>query len=62
MRPASDPQRKPMWEYAARGGLGGKLYPWGDEFKLGGEFVANTYQGQFPVKDKCEDGFAGSLP
>ena len=39
------------WEYAARGGLSGKLYPWGDEFKPGGEFVANTYQGQFPVKD-----------
>ena len=50
------------WEYAARGGLSGKLYPWGDEFKPGGEFVANTYQGQFPVKDMGEDGFAGIAP
>jgi formylglycine-generating enzyme len=50
------------WEYAARGGLSGKLYPWGEEFKPGGEFVANTYQGQFPVKDRGEDGFAGIAP
>ena len=50
------------WEYAARGGLSGKLYPWGDEFKPGGEFVANTYQGQFPVKDTGEDGFTGIAP
>ena len=50
------------WEYAARGGLSGKLYPWGDEFKPGGEFMANTYQGQFPVKDTGEDGFAGIAP
>ena len=47
------------WEFAARGGLTGKLYPWGDEFKPGGRSVANTYQGQFPVEDKGEDGFAG---
>ena len=50
------------WEYAARGGLSGKLYPWGDEFKPGGEFVANTYQGKFPVQDLGEDGFAGIAP
>jgi formylglycine-generating enzyme len=50
------------WEFAARGGLSGKLYPWGDEFKPGGKFVANTYQGQFPVKDTGEDGFAGIAP
>ena len=50
------------WEFAARGGLSGKLYPWGDEFKPGGKFMANTYQGQFPVKDTGEDGFAGIAP
>ena len=50
------------WEFAARGGLTGKLYPWGDEFKPGGKFVANTYQGQFPVEDTGEDGFAGIAP
>ena len=47
------------WDFAARGGLSGKLYAWGDEFKPGGKFMANTYQGQFPVKDTGEDGFAG---
>jgi sulfatase modifying factor 1 len=50
------------WEFAARGGLSGKLYPWGDEFKPGGKFAANTYQGQFPVEDTGEDGFAGIAP
>jgi formylglycine-generating enzyme required for sulfatase activity len=50
------------WEFAARGGLSGKLYPWGDEFKPGGKFAANSYQGQFPVEDKGEDGFAGIAP
>ena len=50
------------WEFAARGGLSGKLYPWGDEFKPDGKFMANTYQGQFPVNDGGEDGFAGIAP
>ena len=50
------------WEYAARGGLSGKLYIWGDEFKPGGKFMANIYQGQFPVKDTGEDGFTGIAP
>jgi formylglycine-generating enzyme len=50
------------WEFAARGGLSGKLYTWGDEFKRGGKFMANTYQGQFPVKDTGDDGFAGISP
>jgi formylglycine-generating enzyme len=50
------------WEFAARGSLSGKLYAWGDEFKPGGKFMANTYQGTFPVKDTGEDGFAGTSP
>jgi formylglycine-generating enzyme len=50
------------WEFAARGGLGSKRYVWGDEFKSDGKFMANTYQGQFPVKDTGEDGFAGTSP
>jgi sulfatase modifying factor 1 len=50
------------WEYAARGGLEGKRYPWGDEFRPGGQHRANTYQGTFPVKDTAEDGFAGTSP
>jgi formylglycine-generating enzyme required for sulfatase activity len=50
------------WEFAARGGLSGRLYAWGNDFKPGGKFMANTYQGQFPVKDTGEDGFAGLAP
>jgi formylglycine-generating enzyme required for sulfatase activity len=50
------------WEFAARGGQSGKLYPWGDELKPGKRFVANIYQGQFPVSDSALDGFAGSAP
>jgi sulfatase modifying factor 1 len=50
------------WEFAARGGLSGKLYAWGDEFKPGGKWMANIYEGQFPVKDTGDDGFAGIAP
>ena len=50
------------FEFAARGGLSGKLYAWGDELKPGGKWMANIYQGQFPVKDSGEDGFAGIAP
>ena len=52
------------WERAARGGLEGKPYVWGDELKPGGKFVANLYQGTFPVAggDTGEDGFKGIAP
>ena len=50
------------WEFAARGGLTGKLYAWGDDFHPNGKPMANTYQGKFPVKDSGEDGFAGLAP
>ncbi len=50
------------WEFAQRGGLSGKLYAWGDEFKPHGKYMANTWQGIFPVKDIGEDGFAGISP
>jgi formylglycine-generating enzyme required for sulfatase activity len=52
------------WEFAARGGLSGKLYPWGDELRPGGKWMANIYEGHFPVAgaDKGEDGFAGLAP
>ena len=48
------------WEFAARGGLSGKLYPWGDEFTPGGHEMANTFQGHFPDRDTCEDGYRGT--
>jgi formylglycine-generating enzyme required for sulfatase activity len=50
------------FEFAARGGLSGKLYAWGDEFHPQGKVMANTYQGKFPVKDTGDDGFAGIAP
>jgi len=50
------------WEHAARGGLVGKRYAWGDEFRPGGKAMANTYTGTFPMKDTAEDGYAGTAP
>ena len=46
----------------ARRALAARLYAWGDELKPGGKWMANIYQGQFPVKDTGEDGFAGIAP
>jgi formylglycine-generating enzyme required for sulfatase activity len=50
------------WEYAARGGLEGKRYPWGDEFRPGGHYMANTFTGEFPYHQTAEDGFTGTSP
>ena len=50
------------WEFAARGGLEGKPYVWGDEFQPGGKFMANTFQGEFPNHNTGEDGFVTTCP
>jgi formylglycine-generating enzyme required for sulfatase activity len=50
------------WEFAARGGLSGSVYAWGNELNPGGKFMANTWQGRFPVKDEGKDGFPGLAP
>jgi formylglycine-generating enzyme len=50
------------WEFAARGGLTGRLYPWGDEFHDGGRHLANSHHGHFPDHDAARDGFAGIAP
>jgi formylglycine-generating enzyme required for sulfatase activity len=50
------------WEFAARGGLSGKLYAWGNSLKPGDQWMANIYQGEFPLSDKAEDGFEGISP
>ncbi len=50
------------WEFAARGGLVGRLYAWGDELKPGDKWMANIYQGEFPLHDSGNDGFAGIAP
>jgi hypothetical protein len=50
------------WEFAARGGLSGQLYAWGDDLKPGGKWPANIYEGKFPISDTGEDGFKGIAP
>jgi formylglycine-generating enzyme required for sulfatase activity len=50
------------WEYAARGGLEGRAFPWGDELEPGGEHRMNVWQGTFPSDNTCEDGFFGTAP
>jgi len=50
------------WEFAARGGLSGKTFAWGDELTPKGKWMANIFEGQFPVNDTGADGFAGIAP
>ena len=50
------------WEYAARGGLVQKLYPWGDKLRPGGEHRCNIWQGEFPRHDTADDGYSGPCP
>lgn len=50
------------FEFAARGGLTGKHYAWGDELTPAGQFMANTFQGHFPNDDSGEDGWRGVAP
>jgi formylglycine-generating enzyme len=50
------------WEFAARGGLSGSVFPWGDEFKPGGRWMTNSHQGHFPDHDSGDDRFTGIAP
>jgi formylglycine-generating enzyme len=50
------------WEFAARGGLDGAEFAWGNEFTPGGRHLANTWQGNFPHENRCEDGFERTSP
>lgn len=50
------------WEYASRGGLEGKLYPWGDQLRPDNRHRCNIWQGRFPVEDLGEDGWKGTAP
>jgi len=52
---------EPEWEYAARGGLDGKDFVWGDEMKPGGKPAANTWQGNFPWRSTARHG-PGTMP
>lgn len=51
-----------QWEYAARGGLEGAPYAWGEELKPGGRWLANVWQGIFPAFDMGKDGYKGMAP
>jgi sulfatase modifying factor 1 len=50
------------WEYAGRGGLEGRVFPWGDELEPEDEHRMNVWQGTFPSDNSCMDGFYGTCP
>ena len=50
------------WEFAARGGLDGAEFAWGDELTPAGKHMANTWQGNFPHQNQCADGFDRTSP
>lgn len=50
------------WEFAARGGVTGALYTWGDSLNPGKKAMANTFQGSFPDYDAGNDGYKGIAP
>ena len=50
------------WEFAARGGLVAKAFPWGDEMVPGGEHRMNVWQGSFPGANSADDGYVGTCP
>jgi formylglycine-generating enzyme len=50
------------WEFAARGGLDGKTFCWGDDFAPEGRMMANTWQGRFPWENLLLDGFQRTSP
>jgi formylglycine-generating enzyme len=50
------------WEYAARGGLDGAVFAWGDDQRPGGELMANFWQGEFPWRNTGANGWRGTSP
>jgi len=50
------------WEFAARGGLDGEEFAWGNALTPGGKHMANTWQGQFPFENRCDDGYERTSP
>lgn len=50
------------WEFAARDGINGKRFAWGDELTPDGRHLANTFQGKFPHQNTAQDGFLGTAP
>jgi sulfatase modifying factor 1 len=50
------------WEFAARGGIDGAEFAWGDEFTRDGRQMANTWQGAFPHQNLAADGYERTSP
>lgn len=50
------------WEFAARGGLEGKVFPWGDEREPDGQHMMNVWQGAFPTQNTSLDGYFATCP
>ncbi len=50
------------WEFAARGGLDGKLYAWGDEPFREEKPQCNIWQGDFPYRNTAQDGYERTAP
>lgn len=50
------------WEFAARGGLSGRRFPWGDELHDGGAWRLNVWQGDFPRHNTLDDGHLTTAP
>jgi sulfatase modifying factor 1 len=50
------------WEFAARGGLDGRVFPWGDQLEPHGEHRMNVWQGPFPETNTAVDGYYGTAP
>ncbi|HEY0863096.1 MAG TPA: formylglycine-generating enzyme family protein [Lacunisphaera sp.] len=51
-----------QWEFAARGGLSGQAYAWGNELNPGGKWMANIFEGHFPHENTQADGHAAAAP
>lgn len=51
-----------QWEFAARGGLSGQSYAWGNELNPGGKWMANIFEGHFPHENTRLDGHAAAAP